>query len=408
MALRTSRTSRFVKLWTACLLLFLRVDLCRAYSVRLAVTPAFRADDGAAHHILCAAFDDICASTAFLVRSPGSALSCRVPLLGDGVQVLFCPPPVDDNQHAERNPPPVVTDYLLRVEGCASTDDAGWIYAKFYESKEYFGGLLETDALRTRVVHHFNQQPAQTGYAAATAAVSSQVQDLFADAKHLTELQEQGYTVIDVGAPKTTRLQHARLSAYLVEKTNQGEQVRTDTVNFLDQRQAETCLLKDHFHLLMGIASYLNDNFVFRPSLYKPMEPATLASPLTIPRRIQLAEYEHGGFYTAHSDNSLQANEMRSNFRHFTCILYCNDEWQERDGGALRIYLGSREVSRPTEAKEICDHIDIFPQNGRLVLFDSCLFHSVERVKDKTKVRRALTLWINRPDESGVGGEQFF
>jgi hypothetical protein len=375
---------------------------------------------------VAAAFDGMVDASEFLVRVPGKALSCTVPLLGESVQVFLGPslPNVDDDDKAVEKDESsttaraVVDSYTLRIEGAPTDNDAGWIYAKFYESRDRFEGALDTEeALRRRVVQHLNQVAAHPGYAAcsaqwASAAADSyhRVQALFRNSRHVTELQEQGYTVIDGSAPRTTPFQHERLSQYLVEKTNQGERVRTDTVNFLNGSQAEACALDDHFHLLMGIASYLNGNLVVRPSRHTPMEPATVASPLTIPRRIQLAEYEHGGFYTAHSDNSLQAppHQIRSNFRHFTCILYCNEDWQERDGGALRIYLGSRDVSRPSEAKQTCDHVDIFPRNGRLVLFDSCLIHSVERVKHESKVRRALTLWINRPNDSGVGGEDYF
>jgi hypothetical protein len=170
-----------------------------------------------------------------------------------------------------------------------------------------------------------------------------------------------------------------------------------------------------HYDLLMGVASYLNDNLSFRYSPHPVIGPATDAKPLTIPKGIQLAEYRQSGFYKAHSDNSL-ADEIssetkvriRSNFRHYTCILYCNDNWNSQDGGALRIYPGSRNVLRADDAKDSCNFQDVQPHNGRMIIFDSCLVHSVEPVTHSDKLRRALTIWINRPENSGVRGEKFF
>ena len=148
------------------------------------------------------------------------------------------------------------------------------------------------------------------------------------------------------------------------------------------------------------------------------MKPATQENPLTIPNSIQIAEYAENGFYKAHSDNSLtnkivsdvgNDNRVRSNFRHYTCILYCNDDWEKEDGGALRLYPHTRNLKNPDDATSHgFDFVDVRPKNGRLVIFDSCCIHSVEKVTHKTKKRRALTLWINRPDHSGVEGEQYY
>ena len=54
------------------------------------------------------------------------------------------------------------------------------------------------------------------------------------------------------------------------------------------------------------------------------------------------------------------------------------------------------------------EYIDINPSNGKLLLFDSRMIHSVENVFNKNKTRRALTLWMVRPEESGATGEDYF
>ena len=54
------------------------------------------------------------------------------------------------------------------------------------------------------------------------------------------------------------------------------------------------------------------------------------------------------------------------------------------------------------------EYIDVNPSNGKLLLFDSCMVHSVGKVLNKIKTRRALTLWMVRPEESGATGEDYY
>mmetsp|Transcript_8606 Transcript_8606/g.9995 ORF Transcript_8606/g.9995 Transcript_8606/m.9995 type:complete len:95 (-) Transcript_8606:59-343(-) len=71
-----------------------------------------------------------------------------------------------------------------------------------------------------------------------------------------------------------------------------------------------------------------------------------------------------------------------------------------RDGGALRIYPDSLHLNDPAEVIKAKMHFeDINPSNGKLLIFDSRLVHSVERVLTKEKKRIAMTLWINKPEE---------
>ena len=108
------------------------------------------------------------------------------------------------------------------------------------------------------------------------------------------------------------------------------------------------------------------------------------------------------------SDNSLVGVNRRSNYRCYTCILYLNDDWDcDRDGGALRIYPDSLNVLKPRDASVTCEYMDVNPENGQLLIFDSRLVHSVKEVTSTEKCRLALTLWTLRPENSGVGGEVY-
>jgi Rps23 Pro-64 3,4-dihydroxylase Tpa1-like proline 4-hydroxylase len=124
------------------------------------------------------------------------------------------------------------------------------------------------------------------------------------------------------------------------------------------------------------------------------------------------------------SDNSLADDGVtRRNFRQYTVILYCMEHgWNgATDGGALRIYPNtldtmakdvvmqqqnnSRKHHNTADENNELNYVDVLPRNGRMVIFDSRLVHSVRPVTSQTKVRRALTLWILRPNDSGVQGE---
>ena len=223
---------------------------------------------------------------------------------------------------------------------------------------------------------------------------------------HLQELKINGFVVVD-NAIETSSESNAMLGDYLWHKTGQGDTVRTDTVSFLSRDDAVVCGLELHFDVLMGIASYLNHNLQIPPSVAQPIHPASYDKPLTIPEELQAAEYGKGDFYVAHSDNSWAMDkhlQTRNNFRAYTAILYCNDNWHPSDGGALRIYKDSTLLANVQDACNICDYTDVFPKNGRLIIFDSALVHAVREVQTD-KLRRALTVWLTQPTDCGILGE---
>ena len=88
------------------------------------------------------------------------------------------------------------------------------------------------------------------------------------------------------------------------------------------------------------------------------------------------AVYPPGAFYQKHLDRFSTADE-----RILSCSLYLNPNWDEADGGALRLYEGER-----------C--IEIYPHAGTFVLFRSDAI--VHEVLPATRERFSLTGWFKR------------
>jgi hypothetical protein len=187
------------------------------------------------------AFEDVVESSDFFVQTSPSQIEssiCSVPVLGDHIEVKL---QASDSYDQSAQAP---AEFVLSVEGSASgNDEFGWICVKFYESKELFQDIVDTSDLRTAVVDHFNSQPPHPGFQASSAklAGSRQIDDLFDDKESaMSELDQEGFIVLDDG-PKSSKNSLEQLTQFLLEKTNQGTNVRTDTVHFLSRDEAKTC-----------------------------------------------------------------------------------------------------------------------------------------------------------------------
>ena len=93
-----------------------------------------------------------------------------------------------------------------------------------------------------------------------------------------------------------------------------------------------------------------------------------------------LAIYPVGAVYQKHLDQFNAGQAQQLNTRKLSSILYLNQEWQDSDGGELRLYVNEDEW------------LDILPAGGRLVLFLSAQFwHEVLPAK---RERLSLTGWF--------------
>ncbi len=93
-----------------------------------------------------------------------------------------------------------------------------------------------------------------------------------------------------------------------------------------------------------------------------------------------VAVYPSGSFYRKHLDNFQHSNQ-----RVLTCILYLNQDWQDADGGQLRMYLDSGST-------------DISPTAGTLVAFlSSRYWHEVLPAR---RERLSMTGWFKQRDHT--------
>jgi SM-20-related protein len=89
------------------------------------------------------------------------------------------------------------------------------------------------------------------------------------------------------------------------------------------------------------------------------------------------AAYPIGSFYSRHLDQ-----HRGEDSRVVTIVLYLNPQWDEQDGGHLRLYLDHGEP------------LDILPQGGTLVVFLSNRFEHEVLVGQRERL--SLTGWFRR------------
>jgi SM-20-related protein len=195
------------------------------------------------------------------------------------------------------------------------------------------------------------------------------------------ELARQGFAVVDGFLSPLLVAQLAREAQALWSEdafhpagTGRGDgfrldtQVRTDHVKWLDS-DALTPAQHMVVHRLEGLRTAINHALFL--GLFE--------------LELHLALYPPGSFYRKHLDQFRGDGQ-----RVVTTILYLNAEWNEVDGGALRLYTRSEDVS---------DYEDIMPIGGRLVSFLSARFP--HEVLPTRRERISITGWFKQRDGLG-------
>jgi len=99
-----------------------------------------------------------------------------------------------------------------------------------------------------------------------------------------------------------------------------------------------------------------------------------------------LAVYPTGSYYRKHLDQ-FRGVGMRT----VTCVLYLNRDWEEKDGGQLRIYTDPNDQTS-------CE--EVLPLGGTLVTFLSARF--LHEVLPARRERISITGWFKRRGDRPV------
>lgn len=132
--------------------------------------------------------------------------------------------------------------------------------------------------------------------------------------------------------------------------------IRNDFIFWLDERK----YAQSFFTKINGFIEYINKT--------------CFAGIVT--KEFHYAIYPQGSFYKKHID-TFQNDDRRN----ISIVCYLNKVWQPSFGGQLKLYLNDK-------------NLEIFPTNGKIVLFDSKIIeHEVLPVLTENK-RLSITGWL--------------
>ncbi|GAA5494326.1 hypothetical protein Rhal01_00486 [Rubritalea halochordaticola] len=148
-------------------------------------------------------------------------------------------------------------------------------------------------------------------------------------------------------------------------------EIRSDSIFWLEPEDS-SAVTKEWLGFMNEIISFL------RRALFLPLESY----------EGHLARYPEGGFYKPHLDQ-----HRISPTRQVTLITYLNKDWDESNGGQLRLYTDiEKGIHGP--------YIDILPEYGSVVIFRSADFwHEVLPAKQP---RLSLTGWFRGREDNPV------
>lgn len=187
-------------------------------------------------------------------------------------------------------------------------------------------------------------------------------QDIAALADEALALQQQGeFRLAQVGAGS---------------QQEQHSEIRNDRIHWLDPK-ALSPLQARHFALVAELRTQINRSLFLGLFEFEGF----------------MAIYPPGSFYQKHMDQFIDMPH-----RVVTVILYLNEDWQDNDGGKLRVYLNGEEDDESYQ--------DIAPLGGRLVVFLSGQFP--HEVLPASRHRLSLTGWLRIRPIAEEGSQVFF
>ena len=214
-------------------------------------------------------------------------------------------------------------------------------------------------------------------------------------------LERNGFVVIDnfLNREEIQEAISCAESLDFVQSPNErnGDLVRTDMVSFFEKNDISSNVGMNVIQQSLHRLSYdiFSSNFAGFGGSDQYSK-----SWVGVPSMMQIGMYDvlnkhnnkekQGSFYSSHVDACSDSfwslgvlGWIRSKYlrrRYLTCIVYLNQEWQQEDGGCLRIFCKDGSIR------------DVEPLEGRLVIFSSVnITHAVLPTFAK---RLACTVWM--------------
>lgn len=175
----------------------------------------------------------------------------------------------------------------------------------------------------------------------------------FLDAETVAALREQGARRLEAG-------DFHRASVGRATGASVRDQIRGDSVLWLDPSDADTAEQR-----------YWEQIELLRQTLNRELYLGVADG------EYHYAHYPVGAFYKRHLDR-FRDDDARA----VSCVFYLNDDWQDEQGGQLRIWLDDDQTR------------EVAPQGGTLVCFLSDRFP--HEVLPATRERWSITGWMRR------------
>jgi Rps23 Pro-64 3,4-dihydroxylase Tpa1-like proline 4-hydroxylase len=240
------------------------------------------------------------------------------------------------------------------------------------------------------------------GLAGSVYCKSMQVKNqLSLDKVSIQHLEKTGFVVVDNVLPadiiKSARIEAKQVLQRVMDPALNDKEVSTyrrDIFTSIDKERTKYySALNQAREILSSTGRSIIDNSF--SGFIGDMEKMKIEEKLMVPATVQLSIYGNKAFYKAHYDSAVELDYSRGLIaylkeyayrkRFVTAILYLNDEWssEEHDkSGYLRLYTNSS------------GNVDVKPQGGRMIIFDSKrVLHEVLPC-DATKKRIAITCWF--------------
>ena len=177
------------------------------------------------------------------------------------------------------------------------------------------------------------------------------IQDGFLSKEHYTAIREVLESLHQEGS-----FRPAKIGKNLNKKHN--ETIRGDHIYWLDQEEA-TPPINGYFSKIDELRELLNQTLFLG----------------LVDVEAHFAIYQPNQFYKKHVDQFLTQQDRR-----ISCVYYLNEDWQEQDGGELRLYDTNDRLLQT-----------ILPQGNRLVSFNSNLPHEVCTAY---RTRYSIAAWL--------------